>query len=230
MINTNKARVRIKRPFSLIFFGIFFILLPVINYASKVIWYGVSIFSFEAIYQSFGTVGSVLLLLSIIVGIGLLIPQKWGWFAFVIYAPLLITYNAASLINNQSSYNIGALIQSIIAFLAIGYFLQRDKLSVYLNIYPRGWRLKKRKEISIPISINDKFYKSKNIGVRGVYILFTDCPFSLTEEVNLKMDLNGKEIATKGGVARIDQDGVGIAYRNMDKKSREMLARFIKSY
>ena len=91
---------------------------------------------------------------------------------------------------------------------------------------PRGWRLRKRKDVDWYFSIDGKGFVTKNFSERGAYVVWPDCKYNLTDEVSIEFELDKQKIEVRGGIARKDEQGVGIAFRGIDSRTRKMFRKF----
>lgn len=168
------------------------------------------------------------MLLPIPVGIGIINVKRWGWQLFLVYASLLILYNLQVFVFNFKLYNFAALFNSILGFAAIAYFVRKDISAPYFKMYPRGWRLQKRKPIEMKISVNGKELKTTDVSSTGVYALWSDCPYELNQAVNVKFALENNVYDLQAGVVRVDENGMGLAFRGLPKLVSKELSSFVK--
>jgi hypothetical protein len=244
----KERRKRIARPFRLTLFGTFFLSLPLINYIGIAIRNQYAIYEFSSIINEYRLFELVLLIIPLLVGIGILLVQKWGYYLFISYSAILIFYNSLLLLLEPKPYNINSFIQTIIIFSAVFYFLKKEVSSPFLfrplevgwkPYYQKkvnqmfsiteGFRRSKRKPIKIEIFIDTIKLKTIDFSEGGFYAQTNQFPFSINEEVKLKFKLDQKDFSLKGGVVRIDeiqsnqsskplQYKVGIAFRNLTKE------------
>ena len=59
------------------------------------------------------------------------------------------------------------------------------------------------------VSLDGTLYKTKDVSETGLYAEWAGCPKNLGDAVAIEMD----GTATVGGIVRIDENGVGIAFR-----------------
>ncbi len=132
----HKQRRRVSRPYTLLIFGSLFLLIPIFNYISIAYYNDIPYLNPRLVLKTLKKLEVVLLLSSLIVGIGLLSVRRWGWYSFITYAVILIFYNLYTVILNPVIYNVGAFVQTIIAFAAMTYFLKKDISTPYFKMYP----------------------------------------------------------------------------------------------
>lgn len=221
-------RKRLSRPKTLIIFGILFLLLPFLNYYFLSRQLGVSLKSFQIIFLYSDIFALILMLLPIPVGIGIINVKRWGWQLFLVYAGILILYNLQVFVFNFKLYNFVALFNSIIGILAILYFVRKDISAPYFKMYPRGWRLQKRKPIEMEVSVNGKSLKTTDVSSTGFYAVWVDCPYNINQEVNVHFALENKVYDLQAGIVRVDETGVGVAFRGLQKLVSKELSGFVK--
>ena len=78
-----KKRKRIHRPKTLIFFGIFFLILPFINYIGIAIRFKHRLVEIANILGELHSLEMILLAIPVFVGIGILLVQTWGYYLFL---------------------------------------------------------------------------------------------------------------------------------------------------
>lgn len=221
-------RKRLSRPKTLVIFGVLFLLLPFLNYDLLSRQLGVSVQNFRIILFHSDLFALFLMLLPIPVGIGIINVKRWGWQLFLVYASLLILYNLQVFVFNFKLYNFAALFNSIIGFVAIAYFARKDISAPYFKMYPRGWRLQKRKPIEMDVTVDGKKLKTTDVSSTGFYALWADCPYELNQAVNVHFTLENKVYDLQAGIVRVDQNGVGIAFRGLPLLVSKELSGFVK--
>jgi|JI9StandDraft_2_1071091.scaffolds.fasta_scaffold08515_6 hypothetical protein len=232
----HKQRRRVSRPYTLLIFGSLFLLIPIFNYISIAYYNDIPYLNPKLVLKTLKKLEVVLLLSSVIVGIGLLSVRRWGWYSFLVYAFALISYNLFIIILNPVIYNVGAFVQTIIAFVAIAYFLKKDISAPYFKMYPRGWRFEKRHPIEVDIKVNGKPLKTKDFSMSGFYADFENCPYQPEDSVQVVFTFEGKEYTMTAGVARVDYSedndqlpiGAGFAFRGLTINSKRVLSHVTK--
>lgn len=225
---TNR-RQRMKRPKTLLFFGILFLTLPLINYIGLSIRFHYSLFQIKSILRELSRIEIILLLFPMLVGIGLLLVKKWGWWLFLFYSIALILSNTITLFKDPHLYNIGALVQTLLALSAIFYFLKKDISAPYMKMYPRGWRGEKRNPIQIQVRINSIDKLTRDISEAGFYLDWKDDPFEINEEVRVEIETDSDRRFLSAGVVRKDEEGTGFAFRQLTDDDRIWIAKKIES-
>lgn len=209
-------RRRIRRPPALTLFGLAFLLMPVANYIAVAMHMQLSPMDFMTVFARMNPMELLLLFGAIPVGLGLLLVKKWGWWMFLIYSILLISHNAVVFALQPFAGNLGALLLALFGMSAAAYVLRNDISAPYVKMYPRGWRLQRRKPLVFEIVANDIMRRTKDAHERGVYIEWPDCSLEPGSEVQLAFRLNDNRYDLNGGVVRTDPNGVGVAFRDMD--------------
>ena len=175
---------------------------------------------------------SILLIFTpIIVGIGILKVEKWGWWAFLLYSICLICYNIYAIHSNPVVYNYFALIETVFGVTSIIFFVQKDISAPYFKMYPRGWRGQSRKPISVNVAIVGSGNKSTtDLSVTGFYANWPLCDKNLNEEVDLAIEFEKEVLCLKGGIVRIDNKGFGIAFRYLPMTTKKKLQKFVSKF
>ncbi len=221
-------RKRIRRPWTLIVFGLFFLIWPFANYVVLARQFGIPLDMPLPVIQNLKWIQIALMVIPIPVGLGLLMVKKWAWWLFLIFSATLIIYNLVALISMPVLYNFWALAQAVISMSAVYYFTREDISAPFMKVYPRGWRLQKRTPVEIDVEINGMLMRSKDVGSRGIYVMWHDCPSSPGDEVSIYFKLGAEPFQLHGGIVRVDPDGAGIAFRGTSRTTRKMIALGIK--
>lgn len=221
----NDRRKRLKRPLPILVFGLYFLFIPIVNY-----------FSFSYVHNIHWTYPKlilawmhpselILLILAIPVGIGLLRVKKWGWYSFLVYAFLFILFDVVALIQKPIAFNLIAFGQTILGFGAVFYFTRENISAPYLKLYPRGWRYEKRTPIQIPVLLNGKECTTRDFSSKGFYVAWSD--FLGEPGDAIQVIISGTAI--EAGIVRIDQDGLGVAFRNLQPNQILLFEEIISS-
>lgn len=227
----SDRRKRISRPLPILVFGSVFLLLPIVNYINFAYQLEVSPKDFSVILSRIDSIALILAIFPVVVGIGILLVKKWGWWSFLAYSVTVLFYNLIVLISepNQLISNLLNLVQSLIGFSAMFYFLKPDISAPYMNVDKRGWRFQKRKPIEIPIFLNGVPTKSIDLSATGLYVEWKGSDFELNQEVDISFEFALTKFSTKAGIVRIDAVGLGLAFRNLDKLTIEELSKWVHS-
>jgi len=161
-------------------------------------------------------------------GLGLMRIRRWGWRLFVGYGIILIAYNTSVLLRRLDGENIFLYAHTIIALILMFYFLRKDIAAPYFSLETRGRRRSRRTPASLNVSINGETKALRDISRKGIYVLFPSCPLRLNSRTEVILNAGKESIVVTGGIVRIDQDGVGIAFRDMNRKLWKKVSRALK--
>ncbi len=222
-------RTRYKRPWSLLIFGVGFLILPFYNYYFVARVLGQPLEHVALNLARVGPLYTLLMLLALVVGAGLLAVQKWGWFAAMAYSGTLIVYNTYIIAVFPTDFNYGAIARTIVGTLLLIYFGRKDISAPYFKMYPRGWRLQKRPPVRIDLRVNDTERRTCDFSARGFYVEWPECALNPNDAVTIRLNLDGTEQSLRAGVVRVDPGGAGIAFRGLNRATRKKLAAFVKA-
>ena len=214
-MNTNglkkiTKRKRQSRPNTLIFSGLIFIFLPVASYFYLAYEIQVSFHSPLILFSRLNLVEIILLFLPLAVGVGLFSTKKWGWWLFLIYGISLILYNLYVLKISPDLLNISAALQSIFGVATVYYFTQKDISAPYMKMVSTRLEDAKAKP-------NWNKYYSWWTKIANAW-----CKLIIpTSEGDLQLE---------AGVVRVDEDGAGIAFRNVDRKVSKVIKNLCANY
>jgi hypothetical protein len=213
-VEYDERRKRLKRPSLLLLIAIGFIFAPVINITFNSLYYD---YPFLIILKEFPLPALIILGICPFIGLGLLSLSKWAWYFFAFFSLTAIGYNIYRFFAYPSSYNTGILIFSIIILVITGYFLRRDIYAPFLTDDKRGFRSTKRYSTEVFVIIDKTQYRTIDISSKGLSVKWPSCPKKTGDEVSLSFLLHSKPIELKGGITRIKDDEVAIAFRNISK-------------
>ena len=223
--NGNERRRRLARPRALMIFGALFCAMPLFNYLGFVHQYQLTWHLPQRVLPNLPLAALVMMIAAPIVGAGLLRVQKWGWYALLAYAGTLISYDFYVLARSPVLYNYLALLNTLPALAAAIYFIRPDIAAPYMRMYPRGWRFHRREPLQITVTTDGRQHETRDFGAGGFYADWPACPYRPGDSAAVFFELNGRQYETTGGVVRVDPDGVGIAFRGLDRDTRREIAR-----
>lgn len=224
----KENRKRLAKPKTLVVFGFLFLLLPVVNYLLLCYQKGISPKHIGIVLRHSDIFAVALIFLAIPVGIGLLKVKIWGWRLFLIYAVLLIAYNIQTFFFNPKVLNLAVFLESLLGITSVFYFTRKDISAPFFKMYPRGWRMQKRKPIEIEVEIEGEKLYSTDISSSGIYVKSEKSKYDVNQAVSVRFSLGEKEYKFLAGVVRIDEEGFGIAFRDVSNQVRKELATLVK--
>ena len=228
-MSTYRKRKRLARPKLLVLFACLFFLLPFFN-----VYFAARRFTPGAL-PSWATLGQMSVLMHIVtfvpifVGIGLLSMKRRGFLLFVVYAIFAIAYNSYEAVILPSVRNFSAALQTYFLMIAAGYFARVEIFAPYFNPNVRGWRWTDRRPIRMDVNVSGNNLKTRDFSSRGIYVEWSDCHLELNSGVQVSFRLGKKDFTVDGGIVRTDHEGVGIAFRNLDRQTREAIGALLGS-
>ena len=225
-----KKRKRVARPLTLKLAATALILFPFVNLVALAWQYGFPLSRLHIAILNIDIFALVLLILPIPIGIGLLMVKKWAWWALLVFTALLIFYNVYVAIGSPAGFNYLAVAQSILGMGILIYFLRRDVSAPYFKMHPRGWRGQKRSPVSLPLKLDGKDLPMVDLSASGFYAKWPDCDLELNSAVSIEISANKEDsLRATGGVVRVDGNGIGVAFRDLDVEQRKLIHTFLQS-
>ena len=217
------ASVSRRRPPLLIAIGVLFLaVLPVVNFVVRARVLHIALTAPLHVVASFSGVEKAILAGSIVVGAGVLAVQRWGWWLFVVYAPLFAIYDLYLFKTNPILFNIGALAETVVAFAAMAYFLRRDIYAPFLAEEDRGFRDMGRFDITVPIVVDDVKRRTRDVSEDGCFVIWRTCPHEVGHIVTVDLEFGGERFVRESAeIVRKTPEGVGIYFNR-----RATIARF----
>lgn len=207
MSTTKERRRRLHRPFVLSFIGICYITSPIFNVLFNSIMYNDEL---RNAFYRYDNTAVLLLLITPIVGLGILQVRPWGWYSFVLHSLAMLAYNVYNVFNAGNTYNYVIFYNSVLLLGFCAYFLRREISAPYFADEERGFRRSARQLIEKNVVINGHQLKTVDLSDRGLLANWPNCDLSPGNEVHILIE---GDQPRRGGIVRIDQDKVGIAFR-----------------
>ncbi|MCB1157003.1 MAG: hypothetical protein H7A25_23645 [Leptospiraceae bacterium] len=229
-MNLMDRRKRLKFPKMLLVSTFIFMLLPVTNYYLMKEHYSIATTNPIWLFKVMSPIGLFLFFLPFMIAIGLLRVKKWAWWLLLVYSIFLISYNFYSFLNIKDKFHLFNLLQTVFGLSVLVYFLKKDISAPYFKMYPRGWRGEKRYPIQIPFHLEGFRALTKDLSVTGFYATIPNSSFIINQEVPIRMEFGTEVMNIKTGVVRIDPEGTGFAFRDLDKESSCLIEMFVKKW
>ncbi len=224
----RQSPTRIKTPPGLKLAGLAYLLLPAANLVYGFIAVGGS---WRQLLGSYSILALLLFLSAPFVAAGLLRVRRWGYFAFLTHAGILIGYSLALFLAEPSVARSGEIFRSAIALLLLGYFLQRDISAPYLNPGWRGFRQRPRQTIQTGIQIGDQRATTRDLSVLGCYVSLPNNSMDQTkigQALRIKLQLHhGLTLELNAEAVRTDPDGLGLRFTTT-RASRRAIRDFLR--
>lgn len=227
MKEIKNRRKREKQPRRIKIIAGIIIFLPIYNLLVMSYYYKISIIMIDKIFAQLTITQIVFIFFSIPVGVGLLVVKRWVWFLFLGYTTSLILYNVYGITQFPSKYNYFSLVETIFFSMIMFYFLRKDIYSPYKSLATRGWRRNRRYQKEILIYIKNTTKTTKNISMSGFYLDWENSNLKVNDSMRIKIEKENKFIEIEVGVVRIDETGVGFAYRNLSDENKKILREMI---
>ena len=227
MTAARNRRRRVQRPTGILIAGIFFILLPFVNFALAADGYGLSVLQPVNVLQRMNWPAIILLMLPLVIAYGLLSVRLWGWYLAIIYTAIVAAYVIYH-VAVENGLRIAPLLE-LALLIPITLFLIRMNIAApYFSTNFRGWRLQAREPVEVPVKVNGQDLHSTDLSPGGLSIAIQNPAFQPNEMVPVKIKLNDNWLALESGVARIEAGNVGLAFRNLETEQRNAIKSFLQ--
>jgi len=216
----RSSRKRGARPWGILAFSGFFLVLPFVNYYLIAMRQKAPWLDFIPILRGAEPVMLAVAVLPVFIALGLLLVTRWGFYLFAAYSVLSILVHSYYAIRYPVLENLAAVGQVVFLLLSLGYFLREEISLPYRDPAHKGWRKTFRLPIRITVHVDDMELKSADFSSTGLSVHWPDCDREPGTAVRLRFQLREKLYDLEGGIARIAGENVGIAFRGLDKKTR----------
>lgn len=225
-------------PIPVLLVALVFLAIPVLNFYVTSAIYDLRQQNLEVVFSRITPLQYILSLISMVIAYGLLAKKKFGYFLFLCFGFILVTYNIWMIVwvsIGKKIFVAGMRIQTAdvlwnmgVTFFVLGvifYFLRKEVSAPYLSPETRGWRGQYRETHPIPIHWTNKDGETEgdtqtiNVSESGVLIPLTPHHFLKEgDPVNLLLKLENEKrepvaISVQGEVVRLDkeEDGTELA-------------------
>ena len=229
-----------KRPLSIIVIALIYVFLPIGNLIQAAFINNLPFLGEDGLFHRILWSDWVILSLFPVAGVGIYMVRKWGWYFFVAFSFVLLSYGLPVHYFVDPTYSFETILLCILVITGMSaFFFRRHVYAPYFNPRLRWWEAAKRYKIRLDAEIfSDKsVYKCQvlDISVTGCFI---DQDEGLAEggRVWLRIKCNGMLIQCSGRVVRKASrkerhSGYGIMFRDLSKESKKnikYLVRFLE--
>jgi len=231
-----------RRPLPIVIISIFYFLEPVGNLAQAAYINNVPFFGSQGILAHLLWSDWIILALFPIVGIGIFMVRKWGWYLLLAFSALLIFYNILVYKYLNPNYSLEVVILFILVIsVTSGFFLRKSVYAPYFNPRLRWWEIAVRYRVPLATTLATNKgavdCKTVDISETGCFIEYEEL-LGLGSMVMLEFHCNGMNIDCMGKVVNHragegeEHHGYGIMFQavppEMKKRIRQLLWFFEK--
>jgi hypothetical protein len=213
-----------KKPRALVAISVFLIVLPIFNYLSVSLFFGVPLNAFERISHAFGPLGMGVVVASPLFGVLVLFTRRIGWYSMIAYGIAVIAHNLMTVVQSQSSFAYAALANSLLGLGVVIYFMRSDIRLAYLAAQERGFRSSTRVQISRPIEVDGAERHTTNISGGGARVLWADCPRRVGEQVVVAFTVGDQRFSFKATIVRVEPQTIGVSFNHTIAERRAVIA------
>lgn len=137
-------------PLPILIIGLFYLFTPIWSYWATSVYLDIPFFEFSKLFGTFSKLSLALNFIGFLLGLGILGVKRWGYLLFLAFNTILIGHGLYLLLTKglQKTFTLN-LLYTLLPFLIILYFLNKEISTPYLTLIPRGFRKKWRTEIPI---------------------------------------------------------------------------------
>ena len=88
--------------------------------------------------------------------------------------------------------------------------------------------MQKRNPIEINIILDGQKLQMRDVSESGIYVNMPKCNLNINQTVKLIIPTSEGDLQLEAGVVRVDEDGAGIAFRNVSKVIKNLCANYEK--
>lgn len=226
-----------KRPLSIIIIALIYLFEPVGNliqaaYVNKLPLVGANSILSHLIWSDW-----IILGLFPVVAVGVFMVRKWGWYLFVAFSVLLISYNLYVYLYLNPNYQLHTVLLFILIVTAMSaVFFRKHVYAPYFNPRLRWWEVASRYNIALNTKIltNDTALTCRlsDISASGCFVDYAG-ELSVGDSIMLIIQCSGDEIKCMGKIVRkstkTGNSGYGIYFQTIPKETRLKIKRLIKT-
>lgn len=229
-----------KRPLAIVLVSLFYVLEPFGTLVQAAYINNMPLFGSSGIISHLLWSDWIILVLFPVVGVGIYLMKKWGWYLFLCFSVLLISYNLFVYKYMNPNYSLETVMFFIIITTVISaYFLRKSVYAPYFNPRLRWWEIATRYRTPLNTVL---VLKNGAIPCKTIDISETGCFVDLEGEIpvgssvmieflcdGIEISCMGKVVNKRSGASE-RYSGYGIIFeampREVKKKIRLLLWHF----
>jgi hypothetical protein len=232
----RNGEVRVKRPLAHHFLIASYIATPLVNLLVVSVFLRLPLPDAAGrIVAGYGPVVAVWLATAPLAGGLLYLLRRISWYVFLAHAGIILAGSVVTL----GFHLLGDL--SVIPrvpqalFLAgnvlrmcfVGYVLQRDFRSPYLQVISRKFRSRRRRTISQPVLFEGEILWATDISAGGCFVVLSATSRQVGERIRLRLDWAGEALDCAGQIMRRTPRGLGVRFVELSWRDRRALHRMM---
>jgi hypothetical protein len=226
-----------KRPLSIVIIAVIYFFEPAGNLIQAAYVNGLPLFGNNSIISHLIWSDWIILSVFPVVAVGVYRVRKWGWYLFLGFSVVLISYNLYVYLYINPNYKLQTVILFILIVTGISaVFFRKHVYAPYFNPRLRWWEVASRYRVKLPTTIvNDAGSMDcqlLDISSTGCFIEF-DGNLNLGDDVWLLIDFVNNEINCLGKVIRKSREpsapGYGIYFHAMSQETRRKLKYLVRT-
>lgn len=196
-------------------------------------------FSFQSV------IGLVTMLLAIFSGIGLYYIKRWGWYLFLGFSGYVTVFSVVRLFMVKTGFAV-MITSLLVVVLAITiYLISRNTRLPYLSNQFRGWRIRDRIPLAIPVQI--QLDENPDVSIATKTIDFSELgalvelapdayPLTLGQRMQIQFNIGARDpIILSGVVVQVRESApgaflVGLKFVRVRRDKRAIIERFINAH
>jgi len=212
------------------FFTLFFLFLPLIQYAMFAQKLGFALSRPEEFFRIANAIPLFLVFFPLVLFFGVLNFKRWSWIVLTEYSVVWFCYQFYLLWQHAVYYNYIEHVIVVALFGSLLYFNRDDVRHAYREDFmsiPRGWRNARRYKLNKQIRIGEKTYTTQDISHKGFSIPYEQ-GFAVNSRVLVSVHLEQQDIRIAAGVVRNTPTVTAFAFRDMPKAYSAALKHYLK--
>jgi hypothetical protein len=225
-----------KRPLSITLVAAAYILAPVLMPLQVLLYREDRTQKWFLLEPSLNAV--IVMVTSVIVGVGIYSVHKWGWYFFLAHA-VGVVINNFLIHQRYPPYPLELMVVSNIVLLSlVGYFVWSNVRAPYFNPRLRWWEPKERVRAQYNAAIKGPFGEmtgeTLDFSESGAFVKLNHDQIAIGSTVQLRLDFASQKVSSDAEVvwkadAQGDRPkGVGLKYINMSRADQKALRQLIE--
>jgi hypothetical protein len=226
-----------KRPLSIVLISIFYFIEPIGNLAQAAFINKMPLLGRDSILSHLLWSDWIILGLFPVVGVGIYMVKKWGWYLFLGFSALLIFYNIYVYKFLNPNYPLALVVLFIVIITAISFFFMRKNVyAPYFNPRLRWWEVAERYKVPLTTVLVTKngaaSCKTVDISKTGCFVNYEgDIPIG--SSLMIEFQCGGIEISCLGELVNRRSNaneiyrGYGIRFQAMPAEMKEKLKHLL---
>ncbi len=201
---------------------------PLLNVAGLVLNPGGGLSELPARLSRLGVPTLILRFVPPFIGVGLLLVNRFAWYAVLAYAALLTGVHAHALTTHPLLSNVHDLLGTLFGLSLMLYFLSKNVYAPFRHGRGGGWRRSRRLPVRLGVVLDGMHLLVRDLSVKGMFVYWASHPLNPGDQVAVSLTLGNTTLHLPARVARATRRGVGLEFLSVTREQKKAIKRFLR--